>query len=155
MLVPMATDGVTATSAGLRALLEQAAARVPRLTPHEALAATRAGDVLVDIRSTAARARDGVVPGAVHVPLTVLQWRLEPGSPHRTPHVAEEVRVVLICDHGCSSLLAAASLLAMGVPAADVVGGVGAWRADGLPLVAASDPPLAPGELQGMRPADG
>lgn len=151
----MSTGRLTATSEGLRTLLEQAAARVPRLTPHEALAATRDGDVLVDIRSTATRARDGVVPGAVHVPLTVLQWRLEPGGPHRTPYVAEEDRVVLICDHGCSSLLAAASLLAMGVEAADVIGGVAAWRADDLPLVPASDAPLAPGELQGMRPADG
>lgn len=151
----MSTRGFTASSEGLRALLEQAAACVPRLTPREALAALHDGDVVIDIRSIAARARDGVVPGSVHVPLTVLQWRLEPGGEHRTPHVAEEDRVVLLCDHGCSSLLAAASLLAMGVEAADVIGGVEAWRADGLPLVAASDPPLAPGELQGMRPADG
>lgn len=151
----MSTSQFTASSEGLRRLLEQAAVCVPRLTPHETLAAMRAGDVLVDLRSIAARARDGIVPGSVHVPLTVLQWRLEPGGDHRTPYVAEEDRVVLLCDHGCSSLLAAASLVAMGVEAADVMGGVEAWRADGLPLVPASDLPLAPEELQGMRPADG
>lgn len=151
----MSTRGFTASSDGLRALLEQAAACVPRLDPREALAAMHDGDVVVDLRSIAARSRDGIVPGSVHVPLTVLQWRLEPGGEHRTPYIAEDDRVVLLCDHGCSSLLAAASLLAMGVEAADVVGGVEAWRTDGLPLVPWSDPPLAPGELQGMRPADG
>jgi rhodanese-related sulfurtransferase len=155
MLGPMGTGEVSATSEGLRALLERAAARVPRLAPREALAAIGDGDVLVDIRSTATRARDGVVPGAVHVPLTVLQWRLEPGGAHRTPFVAQGARVVLICDHGCSSLLAAASLWEMGVEAADVIGGIVAWRAEGLPLVPAADAPLGPAELQGMRPADG
>jgi rhodanese-related sulfurtransferase len=151
----MSTKGFTATADGLNALLEQAAACVPRLTPHETVAAMRAGDRLVDIRSTATRARDGIVPGALHIPLTVLPWRLEPGGDRRTPHLAEGTRVVLLCDHGCSSLLAADSLVAIGVEAADVIGGVEAWRADGLPLVPASDPPLGPGELQGMRPADG
>lgn len=151
----MSTSSFTASSDALRGLLARAAASIRRLTPHEAAAAARSGAAaLVDIRSVDARARDGVVSGAVHVPLTVLHWRLEPGGAFRTPHVAEGHAVVLLCDHGCSSVLAAASLRAIGVDASDVVGGIEAWREAGLPLGAAADAPLGVGELQGMRPPD-
>ncbi|MGL6280493.1 MAG: rhodanese-like domain-containing protein [Gaiella sp.] len=133
-------------------MLERASRVVKRLTPPEARAAVDRGAVLVDIRSVDARARDGVVPGSVHVPLTVLQWRLEPGGAYATPHVDPRRAVVLLCDHGCSSLLAAASLVELGLDAADVIGGIQAWREAGLPLEPATDAPLAPGELAGMRP---
>ena len=66
--------------------------------------------------------------------------------------VAEGARVVVLCDHGDSSVLAAASLVAIGVEAADIAGGFAAWRAAGLPVARADDAPLAPGELAGMRP---
>lgn len=123
-----------------------------RVTPGEASEAARGGAVLVDIRSLDARARDGVLPGSVHIPLTVLHWRLDPDGANRTPHVPVGRRIVLLCDHGCSSLLAAASLVEMGLDATDVIGGVEGWRAAGLPVVPAVDAPLAPGELPGMRP---
>ena len=122
------------------------------MTPVEAQRALADGAKLIDIRSLDSRARDGVVPGSLHIPLTVLQWRLDPGGDWRTPHVAVEDTVVLLCDHGCSSLLAAESLLEMGLTATDVVGGIVAWREAGLALSAAVDEPLAPDELPGMRP---
>lgn len=108
--------------------------------------------MLVDIRSVDSRARDGVLPGSVHIPLTVLHWRLDPQGEFRTPHVPLGARIVLVCDHGYSSLLAAASLVEMGLDATDVIGGVADWLADGFPVVSATDAPLASGELQGMRP---
>jgi rhodanese-related sulfurtransferase len=143
------------TARTLSDLLADAAERVGRVGPETALAEARTGAVVVDIRSSDARRRDGVVPGSVHIPRTVLEWRLEPGGRWRTPHVAEGCRVLVLCDQGYSSLLAAASLAALGVDAVDVQGGFTAWRDAGLPVAVADDPPLGSGELQGMRPADG
>jgi hypothetical protein len=60
----------------LRDVLAEAESRIQRLPPEEARAALAAGAVLVDIRSSDARRRDGVVAGSVHIPRTVLEWRL-------------------------------------------------------------------------------
>jgi rhodanese-related sulfurtransferase len=137
-------------------LLAEAGARIERLEPADALAELEEGACLVDIRSEAAREREGVVPGSLHVPRTVLEWRLEPDSPWRNPHAPGlGQRVVLFCDHGFSSVLAVATLLELGFErAADVVGGFAAWREAGLPTAPA--PPRRPeGELPGMGPPDG
>ncbi len=131
-------------------VLESAAARVRRLTPAAAMDASRDGAVIVDVRVSEDRQRDGVVPGSVHIPRTVLEWRLDPGGAWRTPHVGVTERLVVVCTDGCSSLLAAASLLDLGLDAADVVGGIRAWRAAGLPLASATDPPT--GVLPGAGP---
>jgi rhodanese-related sulfurtransferase len=108
-----------------------AVARIRRYTPEEASAAAAHGAAIVDIRSSDARERDGAVPGAHHVPRTVLEWRVasrEWANPELTGK-----RLILICDHGFSSVLAASALLDLGVDAGDVVGGFEAWRAAGLP----------------------
>lgn len=133
-------------------LLAEAERVVERLEPAKAFSRVEAGAFLVDIRSSDSRRRDGGVPRSCHLPRAVLEWRLEPGGAWRTPHVPEGARVVVLCDHGYSSVLAAASLVAIGVEAADVAGGFAAWRAAGLPVAPADDAPLAPGELGGMRP---
>jgi rhodanese-related sulfurtransferase len=117
-------------------LLAAARARIRRHLPD----AVPPDAVLVDIRDAATRARHGVVPGALHVPRTVLEWRLAPTSEWRTPHVAPTDHVVLLCDHGYSSSLAAATLVDLGVAAGDVVGGFEAWVAAGLPTAAAGEP---------------
>jgi rhodanese-related sulfurtransferase len=137
-------------------LLEEARARIQRLEPSAALAALTEGALLVDIRSDSDRERDGIVPGSLHVPRTVLEWRLAPESPWHSPHACGlDEHVVLLCDHGYSSSLAAATLVELGFTrAGDVIGGFEAWRAAGLPT---SDAPVrrrAPGELAGMAPPD-
>jgi rhodanese-related sulfurtransferase len=136
-------------------LLEAASARIERLEPVQVLSELEQGACLVDLRSEAARQRDGVVPGALHVPRTVLEWRLAPESPWRNPHVGGvETRIVLLCDHGCSSVLAAASLVELGFErVADIVGGFEAWRDAGLPT-APAPPPLPGDELPGMGARD-
>ena len=140
----------------LEELVDRARRVVPRLDPRAARAAVEAGAILVDIRSVATRARDGIVPGTIHVNRTVLEWRLDPTGQWRTPHVPVGARIVLMCDHGYSSLLSAATLREIGVDACDLIGGFSAWKDAGLPCVPADDPPLEAGELQGMRgPAPG
>jgi rhodanese-related sulfurtransferase len=92
--------------------------------------------LIVDIRGDADREHTGVVPGSLHVPRTVLEWRLAPDSAWRSPYAGGLDRpVIVICDHGYSSSLAAATLRDLGFArAGDVVGGVEAWQAAGLPL---------------------
>jgi len=137
-------------------LLAEAAARIQRLEPVAAFEAMREGATLVDLRSDGARERDGLVSGSLHVPRTVLEWRLDPESPWRSPHAPSlEERVILLCDHGLSSALAAATLVRLGFTrAGDVVGGFAAWLEAGLPIAEAAAPRLEPGELAGMRGPD-
>jgi rhodanese-related sulfurtransferase len=130
-------------------LLAEAEACVERLEPAAAQAAVAGGALLIDIRADGDRERDGVVPGSLHIPRTVLEWRLDPDSPFRNPRACDvSRRVLLICDHGCSSVLAAATLVELGFArAGDVAGGFTAWREAGLPVEPA--PPRAAG-LPGM-----
>jgi rhodanese-related sulfurtransferase len=117
-------------------LLTRARARLERLEPREAQAARENGALLIDIRSDSQRAADGVVPGAAFVPRNVLEWRLDPASPHREPELARPDRpIVLMCDEGYQSSLAAATLQELGLPqATDLAGGFQAWRDAGLPV---------------------
>ena len=84
---------------------------------------------MVDIRPVAQRERDGVLPGAVVVDRNVLEWRLDPTSAHSLPQVPRPDQVVvLVCDEGYASSLAAASLQALGLRGAtDLDGGYQAW----------------------------
>lgn len=120
-------------------LLAEARSGLARLEPAGAFDAGRAGAVLVDLRSADQRYRHGVVPGSVHIPLSVLLWRCDPDSGHRNPAVPGlDGQLVLFCADGCSSSLAAASLQRLGFArATDLVGGFTAWKAAGLPVRAA------------------
>ena len=136
-------------------LLAEAMARIERLAPHEAARAVDDGALLIDIRAQDDRVRDGVVPGALHIPRTVLEWRLEPDGAWRSPYVdGLDRRTLLLCDHGCSSVLAAATLVDLGYTrAGDVVGGFQAWREAGLPVAPAPEHRGTSG-LAGMGPPD-
>jgi rhodanese-related sulfurtransferase len=138
----------------LEELLEGARATIERLTPAEALAAARDGALIVDIRSELDRSRTGVVPGSVHLPRTVLEWRVTRDSTWRNPHLGEPGRrLVVLCDHGCSSSLAAATLVELGHDAADVIGGFEGWLKAGLP-VARPTYERGDGLLAGMGPPE-
>ena len=74
----------------------------------------------------------------MHVPRSVLEWRVDPGSGYSNPVVAdEEAELILVCHEGYSSSLAAASLSELGRGrVGDLVGGFVAWRASGLETIA-------------------
>ena len=112
------------------ALLEAARARLRRLAAHEVPAALRRGAVLVDIRPQAQRGAEGEVPGALVIERNVLEWRLDPSCPFHIPEVTSpHMRVVLVCNEGFGSSLAAATLRRLGLSrATDLVGGFAAWR---------------------------
>ena len=119
-------------------LLRAARDRIERLTPEAASSAMAAGALLVDTRSSDDRRDSGTIPGSVHVPLSVLFWRLDPSSGYNDPALSDLARpIVLVCAHGYSSSLAAATLRDLGFAnVGDVIGGFEAWSAAGLPVVA-------------------
>ena len=137
-------------------LLAEAGARIERLEPAAAHAASQSGAILIDIRSDTDRACDGIVPGSLHIPRTVLEWRVCPDSPFRTAHVGGfGKQLILLCDHGYASVFAAATLVELGFErAGDVVGGYAAWREAGLPTRQVETSRRQPGEPAGMKPPD-
>jgi rhodanese-related sulfurtransferase len=120
-------------------LLTEARARIDRVSPEDAAAEMREGALIVDIRSETQRGRDGIVPGAVYHPRNVLEWRMDPESGAADPAVGGvERRVIVMCDAGYQSSLAAATLRELGFTrAADLDGGFQAWRGAGLPVAPA------------------
>mgnify|MGYP003546819363 CR=1 FL=1 len=121
--------------AAARALLETGTQRIQRFTAPETLAHLRAGALVVDIRPVAQRAAHGVVPGALCIDCNVLEWRLDPSCDFRIPEVTGPERpVIVLCQQGSASSLAADSLRALGYThAGDLIEGFDGWRAAGLP----------------------
>jgi rhodanese-related sulfurtransferase len=119
--------------------LARARRGLERLSPGEAAAAVESGALLVDIRPIAQRRVDGEIPGAIVLERNVLEWRLDPESEHRIQEVrGPEQMVIVVCDAGYASSLAAASLQAVGLlRATDLDGGFQAWRAAALPVTSA------------------
>ena len=113
-------------------VLAEARRRLPeRVSAEDLGAAMAAGALVVDTRSEAQRREHGELPGAVVVERNVLEWRLDPASPHRLSDAGGYDRhIVVVCDEGFSSSLAAASLQDLGlVNATDLDGGFQAWKA--------------------------
>src|SRR3712207_1597339 len=121
-------------------VLDGTRGRLHRLEPAEAAARVAAGALLVDTRPVAQREADGEVPGALVVERNVLEWRLDPASDARLPQATDhDVEVIVLCNEGYASSLAADSLRALGLHrATDVVGGYRAWAAAGLPTTRAA-----------------
>ena len=138
-------------------LLADAQRRIaPRLDPGEAREAASRGALLIDVRSQDERHREGVVPGSLHIPRSVLEWRVDPTSGYTNPYLGDlDRQLVLFCAHGYSSSLAAASLREIGCRnATDIVGGFEAWKASGLPVRDLDEHAAKPDELPGMGPPE-
>jgi rhodanese-related sulfurtransferase len=115
-------------------LLAEARARLTRLEPLEAARAVEAGAALIDIRPEFQRRADGEVPGATVIDRNVLEWRLDPACAHRIPELASRDRLIIVfCNEGYSSSLAAATLCELGLQATDVIDGFVGWVAAELP----------------------
>lgn len=122
---PPPGDGASA----IDRLLEAARAGLDRVHPADLASELAAGALLVDLRPAADRAAEGVLPGAVVIERIHLEWRLDPSSDHRIPEATPDRRVILVCNEGYASSLAAATLRELGVArATDLAGGYRAWR---------------------------
>jgi len=124
------------TRRSIDVVLAEAQARLRRLSAVDPLAAVSEGWTLVDTRDGDMIARDGAIPGALRIPLSVLEWRVDPASAtHSAELTGREDRLILICRDDYSSSLAAVRLHELGfTETTDVIGGFGAWLAAGLPV---------------------
>jgi rhodanese-related sulfurtransferase len=113
-------------------LLAEARARIaPRAAAVDLDAINANGGLLIDIRPIELRERDGELPGALVIDRNVLEWRIDPDSPHRIVEVrGHDQPIVLVCNEGYASSLAAATLRDLGLRrATDLDGGFQAWKA--------------------------
>ena len=123
-------------SIGIDDLLAAARARLRRLDPRAAFVAAERGAALIDIRPAAQRAEHGEIPGAVIIERNVLEWRLDPRSDARLSFTRYDLEVIVTCQEGYTSSLAAAALQDLGLlRATDLDGGFKAWQAAGLPTI--------------------
>lgn len=115
--------------------LTQARADLDRVTPAQADELRRAGALIVDIRPHANRLAEGEIPDSVPIERIVLEWRLDPNGADRLPGFTADTPVVVLCNEGYASSLAARDVLRLGVHSVtDLIGGFRAWRDAGLPV---------------------
>lgn len=129
-------SGEPRSPVGIDELLERVRRGLDRVTPEQAYEIAGSGGLLVDTRYAELRERDGLIPGALVVERNELEWRLDPQGSHRAAEAtSHELRVVVFCNEGYASSLAAASLRQLGLRhATDLIGGFQAWKAAGLPV---------------------
>jgi rhodanese-related sulfurtransferase len=122
-------------------LVAAARARYVRVDADDVATALTDGALVVDIRPIDQRVASGEIPGAIVIARNVLEWRLDPSGAQRIPDLRDDTqRVIVVCQEGYASSLAAASLLDLGLSgASDLAGGFAAWAAAGLPVVPAGE----------------
>lgn len=133
---------------GIDAMLADARSRLVRVDAETAYREALHGALLVDIRPARQRAVEGEVHPAVGVLVVernVLEWRLDPRSDARLPEASHDARVLVLCQEGYTSSLAADSLRSLGLDATDVVGGFAAWRDAHLPVACPGAEPVSGG----------
>ena len=115
--------------AAIDVLLEESRRGLDRVLPADLASEFIAGALVVDTRPSEQRRRDGDMPGAVIIDRNVLEWRLDPTCPHHISQVSTaDVRIIIVCNEGYSSSLAAATLRHLGLSrATDLIGGFQGW----------------------------
>lgn len=112
-------------------LVAAARSKIAPVSVAEFDAERAAGALVIDIRPECQREEDGELDGAVVVDRNVLEWRLDIKSSHRLRQVSGyDQRIIIVCNEGYASSLAAAELHRIGlVNATDLSGGFQAWSA--------------------------
>jgi len=124
-----ALDQLSVRRRSIDSVLADARSRLQRMTAAEAVAAREAGAVVVDIRPAAQRAAEGGPDDVLVIERNVLEWRFDPASDARLPIADYNLHVIVLCQEGYTSSLAAAALQDLGIwRATDVIGGWAAWR---------------------------
>lgn len=118
---------------GASEMVKEAKARIENLDPDQVERELKSGDaVLIDLRDSEEREQTGAIPGAVHVPRGMLEFRADPSTPYHNPELRTDRRVILHCASGGRSALAVNTLIEMGYPnVAHLDGGLNGWRESG------------------------
>jgi rhodanese-related sulfurtransferase len=114
----------------IEAMLATARSGLERVRPEDLDAAMAAGALVIDIRPDRDRIAEGALPGAIVLERNVLEWRLDPTSPDAIPEADAAHQVIIVCNEGYASSLAANTLRELGLSrVGDLDGGYRAWRA--------------------------
>jgi rhodanese-related sulfurtransferase len=123
--------------------LDEARAELDRVDPHRAARLQADGGLIVDIRPVTNRSAEGEIPGSVPVERIVLEWRLDPNGAHRIPGFDADTPVVVVCNEGYASSLAARDLRRLGLRnATDLIGGFRGWTKAGRPVSPGPSPAI-------------
>ena len=122
---------------GYMQLVAEAEGRVETISLDEALA--RLGDpdaLFVDVRDVRELDREGMIPGALHVPRGLLEFWIDPASPYHKEVFAEDKGFVFYCSLGWRSAMATDRAREMGLrDICHIAGGFTAWKEVGNPVV--------------------
>ena len=115
---------------GFRALVEEAEAQVDSLTPGQVdQKLHQPGVRLVDLRDIRELKREGRIPDSLHVPRGMLEFWIDPDSPYYMKEFDEAEEIILYCNKGWRSALAALSLKSMGIEkVTHMRGGMEQWQ---------------------------
>jgi rhodanese-related sulfurtransferase len=115
---------------GFKAMLAEANAVIESVSVQDLPYHLEEGEaLLVDVRETVEREREGAIPGSIHVPRGFLEFRADPESPAYDKELQPDRPLILYCGTGGRSALAAKTLLDMGYSdVASLAGGYAAWR---------------------------
>ena len=120
---------------GYKALVAEAESQIETMSIEGAKAAVADGALLVDLRDVRELRREGKIPGAVHAPRGMLEFWIDPDSPYHREVLSSASRLILYCNLGWRSALAAKSLQEMGITTvAHLDGGFDGWKAAGEPV---------------------
>lgn len=120
---------------GYKQLVEEAEQRVPAIDSAELQSKLDGKDdtlLLIDLRDVRELKREGKIPGSLHIPRGMLEFWIDPDSPYYRSEFDAAEELILYCNKGWRSALAAQSLQAMGVDkVAHLKGGMEQWQIDG------------------------
>ena len=117
---------------GYEALVARAEQTVNSLTPKSVQdKLNETGVLLVDLRDIRELKREGKIAGSVHVPRGMLEFWIDPASPYYQAFFDSAAQIILYCNKGWRSALAAETLQTMGFDnVAHMQGGMEQWIAD-------------------------
>ena len=121
-------------------MVEEAEAQVDSLTPGQVdQKLHQPGVRLVDLRDIRELKREGRIPDSLHVPRGMLEFWIDPDSPYYMKEFDEAEEIILYCNKGWRSALAAFSLKSMGIEkVTHMRGGMEQWQQE----IGRIDPPL-------------
>jgi rhodanese-related sulfurtransferase len=112
----------------VQAMLAEAEAAVPRISPDEAKGLLGRADVLfLDVREPAEVATSGKVPGALAVPRGLVEFRADPASAMHDAAFDRAKTVIAYCASGGRSALVGKTLKDMGYSNVRNLGGFKGW----------------------------
>ena len=109
-------------------LLAAANAEVPRISPDEARKmVAEQNAVIVDVRDKPELQTSGKIPGSVHIPRGMLEFRADAETPYHDANLSQDRPIILHCASGGRSALSGQTLRNMGYQNVYNLGGFKDW----------------------------